>query len=164
MSIVFVLGVVFALSQGNQPDEEAMHMIALDKSQSERDVEKRQYMNLLMFQQTGWVFALIIVPLAVTYYQNRKIFKRHRLRKASKIQRQRFARDNTLFARLLDRFPDLTPNELSLCQMLSRGLSSKEIAAELNISSASVNTARYRLRKRLSVPPGEELVAFLHKI
>lgn len=162
--ILFVLAILVALRQDNIPDEETLELVALDKSHSDQELERRQYLNLLMFQQTGLVFALVIVPLAVSYYQNRQVFKRHRLRKVVKLERQSAAREISLSGRLLEKYPNLTAHELSLCKLLYRGISSKEIAIELNISPSSVNTARYRLRKRLRVPGSEELVAFLHKI
>ena len=48
--------------------------------------------------------------------------------------------------------------------MLADGLSSKEIAIELNISPASANTARYRLRKRMQLEPDTDLLQFLRQI
>ncbi|MCB0521437.1 MAG: tetratricopeptide repeat protein [Saprospiraceae bacterium] len=55
----------------------------------------------------------------------------------------------------------LTPAELRLCVLLRLNLSSKEIASILRITPDSVRVARYRLRKKLPIGSGEELVNFL---
>jgi DNA-binding CsgD family transcriptional regulator/Tfp pilus assembly protein PilF len=65
------------------------------------------------------------------------------------------------FARLLEKHPTLTQNELKLCAYLRMNLSSKEIAQMLNISIESGNTKRYRLRKKLQLANEENLVTFL---
>lgn len=48
-------------------------------------------------------------------------------------------------------FPNLSTNEKQLCALLRLQLSSKEIATIKNISTDSVKTLRYRLRKKLSL-------------
>ena len=63
--------------------------------------------------------------------------------------------------RLKEQFGALTSNDLLIAEMLFDGLSTKEIASELNISPASANTARYRLRKKLNIAPEEDLVDYL---
>ena len=65
------------------------------------------------------------------------------------------------FERLLKKFPRLTPNELKLCAYLRMNLSTKEIAQMLNISTESVTTKRYRLRKKLGLAKDENLVGFI---
>ncbi len=65
------------------------------------------------------------------------------------------------FARLLERFPAITQNELKLCAYLRMNLSSKEIAQMLNITIESATTKRYRLRKKLQLANDDNLVSFL---
>lgn len=55
-------------------------------------------------------------------------------------------------------YPDLTPNDLRFCAYLRLNLSSKEIASLLNISVRSVETKRYRMRKRMNLEHKESLV------
>ncbi|MEM5563505.1 triple tyrosine motif-containing protein [Psychroserpens sp. AS72] len=59
--------------------------------------------------------------------------------------------------------PDLTPNDLRFCAYLRLNLSSKEIAPLLNISTKSVETKRYRLRKRLNLNHDDSLVNYILK-
>ena len=61
------------------------------------------------------------------------------------------------FKRLKDDFPQLTPSDLRLCAYLRMNLSSKEIAPLLNISVRGVEERRYRLRKRMQLPPETNL-------
>lgn len=57
--------------------------------------------------------------------------------------------------------PELTPNDLRLCAYLRLNLSSKEIAPLLNISSRSVEVKRYRLRKKMALPHGNNLTDYI---
>ncbi|RED99812.1 triple tyrosine motif-containing protein [Marinoscillum furvescens] len=68
------------------------------------------------------------------------------------------------FKELKMHFPDLTLKELRLCALVKMNLSNKEIAPILNISVRGVETARYRLRKRLSLDHEENMVEFLEKL
>jgi DNA-binding CsgD family transcriptional regulator len=48
--------------------------------------------------------------------------------------------------------------------MLRLGQTSKQIALQLGISSASVDNYRYNLRKKMAIPKGESLKAFIKEI
>ncbi len=63
--------------------------------------------------------------------------------------------------RLVKRFPDLKINDRKLCAYLRMGLSSKEMASLLNTSVRSIETARYRLRKKLNLETGDNLTDFI---
>ena len=63
--------------------------------------------------------------------------------------------------RLVARFPDLKMNDRKLCAYLRMGLSSKEMASLLNTSVRSIETARYRLRKKLGMEQGDNLTEFI---
>ncbi len=67
----------------------------------------------------------------------------------------------TLMNHLNQDFPDLTKNEFKLIALIRLNLSSKEISSVLGISPDSVKTARYRLRKKLSLENQEDLFDFL---
>lgn len=68
------------------------------------------------------------------------------------------------FNELKSNFPDLTQKELRLCGFVKMNLTNKEIASVLNISVRGVETARYRLRKRLSISHEVNMVEFLEKL
>ncbi len=57
--------------------------------------------------------------------------------------------------------PTLLPAERKVCALLRVNLSSKEVAAMLQISIATVNTHRQRIRKKMGLTAGENLVAEL---
>lgn len=65
---------------------------------------------------------------------------------------------------LTARFPDLKINDRKLCAYLRMGLSSKEMASLLNMPVRSIETARYRLRKKLNMTGGENLTEFIQNI
>ncbi|HYF69532.1 MAG TPA: triple tyrosine motif-containing protein, partial [Ohtaekwangia sp.] len=68
------------------------------------------------------------------------------------------------FSQLKSTFPDLTPKELQLCAFVRMNLTNKEIASILNISVRGVETARYRLRKRLGMTQEDDMGRFLEKL
>jgi PAS domain S-box-containing protein len=70
----------------------------------------------------------------------------------------------SFYKKLFEKFPDLTPGERKLCALLRLNLSSKDIAAITFQNPQSVDMARYRLRKKLSMSNEENLVDFLARI
>lgn len=68
------------------------------------------------------------------------------------------------YKKLSDKFPDLTPNELRLCAFLRLNMSTKDIAAITYQSHNSIDTARFRLRKKLGLSKEDNLITFLSKI
>lgn len=67
------------------------------------------------------------------------------------------------FNELKTECPDLTKRELRLCAFIKMNLSNKEIAPLLNISVRGVETARYRVRKKLQVQEAN-FSSFLEKL
>lgn len=67
------------------------------------------------------------------------------------------------FRNLKEKFPTLTPSDLKLCTLLRLNYSTKEIARLLNISTRGVESARYRLRKKLMLEESDNLIEFLIK-
>lgn len=69
--------------------------------------------------------------------------------------------EETFLQRLQRSHPDLTSHELRICTLLRLGQSSKSIATNLNIKSASVDVARHRIRKKLNIHSGDSLSKYL---
>lgn len=72
--------------------------------------------------------------------------------------------DKDFIDKIKAKYPVLTPNDLKLCAYLRLNLSSKEIAPLLNISTRSVEIRRYRLRKKMKLASGVNLVAHIMAI
>ena len=66
--------------------------------------------------------------------------------------------------RLEQKYPSLTKSEKRLCTMLYINMSSKEIAVISNTTIRSVETSRYRLRKKFDLTRDEDMVDFLRSI
>lgn len=66
--------------------------------------------------------------------------------------------------KLMTHHTGLKKTDIKLCAYLRMGLSSKEMASLLNTSVRSIETARYRLRKKLNVESGENLIDFIKSI
>lgn len=67
-------------------------------------------------------------------------------------------------AKLNERFPSLTTYDQRLCVYLKSGLTTREMAELMNVLPSSVNVSRSRLRKKLQLPPKEDLYRFLKGI
>ncbi|MGB3589127.1 MAG: LuxR C-terminal-related transcriptional regulator, partial [Tunicatimonas sp.] len=137
------------------------------------DAEQRTYINLLIFFQAGVGLTLIIVPIAISIYRNQAMVKRLNHRNnyiqvfQDKLRTQKpssEANAKNFEKQLLLKFPYLTAHDLKICSFLIQNYSSKEIAEELNITPGSVNTARYRLRKKMNLPKEIDLIIYLNKI
>lgn len=70
---------------------------------------------------------------------------------------------DNFMVKLLQKYPDLKKNDRKLCAYLRMGLSSKEMASLMNTSVRSIETARYRLRKKLDLPTGDNLTEFIQQ-
>ncbi|MEH0153327.1 triple tyrosine motif-containing protein [Limibacter armeniacum] len=68
---------------------------------------------------------------------------------------------NDFFHTLREQFPELNQRELRLCAFIKMDLTNKEIAPLLNISTRGVESARYRLRKKLQMSHEDALADFL---
>ena len=68
------------------------------------------------------------------------------------------------FQKLLNHHPNLTAHDLRYCAYLRMNLSSKEIATLLGTSLRSVETHRYRLRKKLALTPETDLVNWIMQV
>ena len=67
-------------------------------------------------------------------------------------------------AKLAENFPDLTHQERRLATLLRLGFSSKYIATLMSITPKSVEISRYRLRQKLGLSKGDNLVNFIKSI
>lgn len=67
-------------------------------------------------------------------------------------------------AKLSENFPDLTQQERRLATLLRLGFSSKYIATLMNITPKSVEISRYRLRQKLGLSKGDNLVNYIKSI
>lgn len=70
----------------------------------------------------------------------------------------------SFFIKLKEISGELSENDLRLCAYIHIGMRSKDIAAMLGVSPASINTNRYRLRKKLKLAKDDNLEDFIRKI
>ncbi len=68
------------------------------------------------------------------------------------------------FERILAHHPHLTNNDLKIAAYIRLGLSTKEMASLMNISSGSVDTARHRLRRHVNLDSGASLTSYIISI
>ena len=63
--------------------------------------------------------------------------------------------------RIREKHPDITPKELKLAAYLRMNMSSKEIAALMNITTRGVEISRYRLRRKLDIERTQNLIDYI---
>lgn len=66
------------------------------------------------------------------------------------------------FKKLGEKYPTLSANELKLCAYHKMNLGTKEIAALTALSVRSIQTSRYRLRKKLNIPVETSFQEFIN--
>ncbi len=67
----------------------------------------------------------------------------------------------SFYEKISKQHPDLTANEIRLCSFLKMGLSTKEIASLTFREVRSVESARNRLRKKLCLDAGVDLITYM---
>lgn len=70
----------------------------------------------------------------------------------------------SFFTKLKEACSELTENDLRLCAYIRIGMRAKQIAEMLSVSPDSVNSNRYRLRKKLNLKKEDSLDDFIRKI
>ena len=68
------------------------------------------------------------------------------------------------FKTLSKKHPELSQNDLKLCAYFRINLSTKDIARLLNISDRSVQTARYRMKKKMNLDTDTDLMNYILSI
>lgn len=68
------------------------------------------------------------------------------------------------YKKVKERFPKLNDNDLRLLSLVKMKMSSKDMAILLNINPASVDVARYRLKKKMNLPKQTNLLEFLEQL
>jgi ligand-binding sensor domain-containing protein len=75
-----------------------------------------------------------------------------------------FSEDHQDFIqRISAQYEELTPHDIRLISFIRINANTSEIAQFLNISNSSVDTARYRLRKKLDLEPNQNLDKFIRE-
>ena len=70
----------------------------------------------------------------------------------------------SFFRTLQDRHPDLSTNDLRICAYLRLNLSTKELADIMGVTLKGAEAAKYRLRKKLSLPSNVSIFEYLSHI
>lgn len=65
------------------------------------------------------------------------------------------------FRNLRQRFPELTPTDLKFCALMRLNMSTKDIASFTHLTIRGVETARYRIRRKLNLDSKDSIVQFL---
>ena len=60
--------------------------------------------------------------------------------------------------------PDLSIREQKLSAYVKMGMSSKEIASLMNVTTRAVENNRYKLRQKLGIQHGDNLTSYIDKL
>ena len=70
----------------------------------------------------------------------------------------------SFFRTLQERHPDLTPRDLRICAYLRHNMSTKELSSIMGVSIKGAEAARYRLRKKFSLPADVTISEYLSSL
>lgn len=145
----------------------------IEKLQNDLDRQGRElaFLSLSAMQKENFIqeFTDKLKPLIIQYPGNRELGSLMRNLKTQEIQDDHWSQFKTAFEQmaplffdhLLTNHPNLTETDLRFCALIRLAVPTKEIARIAGISAASVNKARYRLRKRLNIGSEENLDRFI---
>ena len=68
------------------------------------------------------------------------------------------------FNRLIDLKASLTENDLKICAYIKLNLTTKDIANILNLSYRTIQTTRYRIKKKLKLPQETDLMKYIQSL
>lgn len=68
------------------------------------------------------------------------------------------------FQKLKEKHPELTNREQKLSAYIKMGMASKDIASLMNITTRAVENNRYKLRQKLTIQQGENLLEYIESI
>ncbi|OBX24064.1 MULTISPECIES: hypothetical protein [Bizionia] len=71
---------------------------------------------------------------------------------------------DAFYSKLNGLFTNLSKNEIRMCSLIRLKMDSRSIATLQNITLASLNTSRYRLRKKLNLSENEDLDTFIQNL
>jgi hypothetical protein len=72
--------------------------------------------------------------------------------------------NDSFYSHLTTKFPNLTKNEIRLCSLIRMKMDSNNIATLQNITGSSLNTSRYRMRKKMALPDDVNLDDFIQQL
>jgi len=163
--------IYFLLFQFEQPiAADIQERINLNKIENAEDLEHNRMQNLFM-KERSWNFVIlssIVIVFTVWFriqnpQRKQSNFLGYKYRLQDRFEKSKMGIPD-FQVRLKRKFNQLTSNDCIVAEMLHDGLNTKEIAVELNISTASANTARYRLRKKMQLENKTDLISFLKEI
>lgn len=69
--------------------------------------------------------------------------------------------NSTVISNLTSLYPDLSKGDVELIKLIRIGMDTKEIAALKNVEPNTIKTAKYRLKKRLSIVSEDSLSKYI---
>jgi DNA-binding CsgD family transcriptional regulator len=69
--------------------------------------------------------------------------------------------NSTVISNLTSLYPDLSKGDIELIKLIRIGMDTKEIAALKNVEPNTIKTAKYRLKKRLSIVSADSLSKYI---
>ncbi len=72
--------------------------------------------------------------------------------------------DHGILARLADEYPQLTATERKVCALIGSNVANKDIARLLNVTPRSIESYRYRIRKKFDLEAGADLNAVIARL
>jgi len=152
-----------------QENTHLQNLLAVRRSQIIDDAEKISEHQRFISEVYNYIGKIEVSPENERNAMLRDLRTKLRLRMNHSEGLEKFyAKTETLHkdfnARLIDKYPQLTPQERRLATLLRLGFSTKYMASLLGISESSVEVGRHRMRKKLGLARKDKLTDFIKNI
>ncbi len=179
-AIIFILLIVFILliilSYSRQKIKVDIMTLKNQKIQSELDFKNKEItVNLLSISKVKEILDLVSEKLQFIEKKATEKFVKNNIieleKEITKLLDDKLGQElslrfnevnNDFYEKLTEKFPNITPNDLKMCAFLRLNMSSKDISLITGQRVETIESARYRLRKRLGIVNSDtNLVEFL---
>ncbi|MDW3210627.1 MAG: 7TM diverse intracellular signaling domain-containing protein [Reichenbachiella sp.] len=167
---------VKAIFELREREKEKEHLLAIqelekEKYESEMQLKNNELYNLSIITASKKEVLdkvyhhMQTLPNPISKELLSEIKSKMRLEEDWKTFKIRFEKTNPkFFKKLLEQTPDLTENELRFAALLVLNLSTDQICQLLHHSKRTVQTSKYRLKKRLQLTSDIDLSRYLHTL
>lgn len=160
--------IVNAIGQYQLNSDIREKLIKAEESLEKKTIALQEIMDLIEIEKSKVLksaFANIETILLPIFHEIKSVLPENKIKLAEHFEECMRDLSPSLAHSLTQGGSKLTPREIQICNLVNKGLSSKEIAEQLDIAIETIAKHRYRIRRKLGLSnKGDRLSVYLHSI